>query len=189
MKTAAGYALCVLVLTLSYANAFAVEAAAPQTGTVENIPAEKTVAAKNLSYKTASASAEAKTTKSTAGDFPAMSHSDTGTGIIQVTFGLFVVLLIIAAAAWFARRFGHFQSTAGGTMRIVGGLHLGTRERLVVVQVGEEQLLLGVAPGRVSTLHVLPKPLTSTEPPAQQSQPIPGAFLNKLNAVLKKGGQ
>ncbi|KPJ89731.1 MAG: hypothetical protein AMJ53_15515 [Gammaproteobacteria bacterium SG8_11] len=115
-----------------------------------------------------------------------MSQPDVGTGLIQVTLGLFVVLLIIAAAAWFTRRFGYFQSTVGGNMRIIGGLHLGTRERLVVVQVGEEQLLLGVAPGRVSTLHVLAKPLNQDDVLSNRSQQSSGAFLDKLNAVLKR---
>ncbi|WP_455212790.1 flagellar biosynthetic protein FliO [Kaarinaea lacus] len=134
-----------------------------------------------------SSSVDGKRTKPLPGDFTVMSQPDVGTGVIQVTFGLFVVLLIIAAAAWFTRRFGHFQGTAGGAVRIVGGLHLGTRERLVVVQVGEEQLLLGVAPGRVSTLHVLSKPLHQDESVSSRNPHNSGAFLDKLNAVLKKG--
>lgn len=40
-------------------------------------------------------------------------------------------------------------------MRLMGGLSLGGREKLLVVEVGEIQLVLGVAPGRVQTLHVL----------------------------------
>ena len=118
-----------------------------------------------------------------------MSQPDVGTGIVQVTLGLFVVLLIIAAAAWFTRRFGHFQATAGGTLKIVGGLHLGARERLVVVQVGDQQLLLGVAPGRVSTLHVLSNPLDHSDANIHRSQSVPGSFRDKLNAVLKRESQ
>lgn len=131
---------------------------------------------------------ESKPARPTAGEFPAMSQPDMSTGVIQVTLGLFVVLLIIAAAAWFTRRFGHFQTTAGGTLRIVGGLHLGARERLVVVQVGDQQLLLGVAPGRISSLHVLDKPL-ETGATTGRNSPVSGAFLDKLNSVLKRQGQ
>jgi flagellar protein FliO/FliZ len=127
-----------------------------------------------------------KTDNPFAKEFPTVSQPDAGTGIVQVTLGLFVVLLIIAAAAWFTRRFGHFQATAGGTLRIVGGLHLGARERLVVVQVGDQQLLLGVAPGRVSTLHVLGSPLDQGDPNLHQGKSLPGSFREKLNAVLKR---
>jgi len=148
---------------------------------VEETP-NKSLVAKTL---TATTSSEGKTTKPLTGEF-SVSQPDVGTGLIQVTLGLFVVLLIIAAAAWFTRRFGYFQSTVGGNMRIIGGLHLGTRERLVVVQVGEEQLLLGVAPGRVSTLHVLAKPLNQDDVLSNRSQQSSGAFLDKLNAVLKR---
>lgn len=112
---------------------------------------------------------------------PVIAQPDMTSSLIQVTLGLLVVLLIIAAAAWFTRRFGQFQKTAGGNLQIIGGLHLSAREKLIIVQVGEEQLLLGVAPGRVSTLHVLPEPLTQ-----QNSHKTPGAsFVERLNAVMK----
>jgi flagellar protein FliO/FliZ len=112
---------------------------------------------------------------------PQIQQPDLTTGLLQVTLGLFVVLLVIAGAAWLTRRFGHFHMSAGGAVRIVGGLHLGAKERLVVVQVGEEQLLLGVAPGRVSTLHILDKPLQE----GQSQSPPAGNFLEKLNNALK----
>ena len=41
-------------------------------------------------------------------------------------------------------------------MRVVGGASVGTRERVVVVEVEDARLVLGVCPGRVQTLHVLP---------------------------------
>lgn len=115
-------------------------------------------------------------------ELPSIHQPDVGTGLIQVTLGLFVVLIIIGAAAWLTRRFGHFQTTAGGALRIVGGLHLSAREKLIVVQVGEEQLLLGVAPGRVSRLHVLSKPLSDTNEHIVQNS----SFLDKLNSALKR---
>lgn len=102
--------------------------------------------------------------------------------LIQVTLGLFVVLMIIGGAAWIARRFGHFQTGAHGSLRIIGGLHMGTRERIVLIQVGEKQLLLGVAPGRIQTLYVLDKPLTASE----DIKKAPIKFADRLAAVLKR---
>ncbi len=36
---------------------------------------------------------------------------------------------------------------------------MGSRERIVLLQVGEEQVLIGVSPGRINKLHVLNKPI------------------------------
>jgi flagellar protein FliO/FliZ len=182
--------LCILVLSLGSTVVLAENSVSPENTTSNKTIAEalphNIVREKPL---TEAALADAKTAKPLSGEFAVMSQPDVSTGIIQVTFGLFIVLLIIGAAAWFTRRFGHFQTTAGGALRIIGGLHLGTRERLVVVQVGDEQLLLGVAPGRVSTLHVLAKPMHQEELHSKRTQQVSGAFLDKLNAVLKRDGK
>ena len=195
MKRAISYALLVMVLSLGSAASLAKDTVFPQETTsdktssnsISKIPSDEKPAQQSLN---ASPAGGVKTAKPSPGEFSVMSQPDVGSGIIQVTLGLFVVLLIIAAAAWFTRRFGHLQSTSGGAMRIIGGLHLGTREKLVLVQVGDEQLLLGVAPGRVSALHVLAKPLHQDEPDGNRVRQVSGgAFLDKLNAVLKKDRQ
>lgn len=107
---------------------------------------------------------------------------DVTSSLLQVTLGLFVVLIVIAGAAWFARRFGHFNMAAKGNLRIVGGLSLGSRERIVLMQVGEQQILVGVAPGRINTLHVLETPIKLDEPTEFHKPNLAGAF----GAILKK---
>lgn len=77
----------------------------------------------------------------------------------QFVFGLVVVVGLILALAWMLRRMNHVQGSVQGRLRILAGLPLGSRERVVLLQVGDEQVLLGVSPGRVSRLHVLEKPL------------------------------
>ena len=42
-------------------------------------------------------------------------------------------------------------------IQVLGGVSLGPRERAVLISVQGQRLLLGVAPGRVQTLHVLGK--------------------------------
>jgi flagellar protein FliO/FliZ len=79
--------------------------------------------------------------------------------LIQTTLGLLVVLAVIGGVAWAFKRFGHFQAGMQGKMKVIGGVSLGARERVVLLQVGEQQLVLGVAPGRIQTLHVLDNPL------------------------------
>ncbi len=98
----------------------------------------------------------------------------------QLTLGMLLVLGLILGLAWVMKRSGRFQAAAGG-LRIVGGLSMGARERVVLIQAGETQLLLGVAPGRVQTLHVLDQPLPSRE------SSVAGGFSEQLARVLNKG--
>src|SRR5699024_9270303 len=84
--------------------------------------------------------------------------------LLQLVIGLVVVLAGIAALAWLMRRVGRFQSAAGDRLRVLGGLSVGTRERVVLIQAGEEQLLVGVASGQVRMLHVLKQPLPPPAP-------------------------
>ncbi len=104
-------------------------------------------------------------------------------GMAQVFLGLLLVIGMIVGVAWLARRFGNFQTAASGALRVVGGLSMGPRERVVLVQVGDQQLLLGVAPGRVSTLHVLDKPLVAAMPPGLEKD----TFAARLAGLLKQG--
>lgn len=76
--------------------------------------------------------------------------------VLQTIFGLAVVIALVFACAWLARRFG-FQSAARGTViRTIGGVSLGGKERVAVVEIGDTWLVLGAAPGNVRLLHALP---------------------------------
>ncbi|HKJ95943.1 MAG TPA: flagellar biosynthetic protein FliO [Gammaproteobacteria bacterium] len=79
--------------------------------------------------------------------------------LLRLTVGLAVVVGAIFLVSWILRRVGGVRGGANGQMRVLGGVAVGNRERVVLVQVGETQLLVGVAPGRVQTLHVLDKPI------------------------------
>jgi flagellar protein FliO/FliZ len=82
--------------------------------------------------------------------------------LLETLLGLFVVLACIAFLAWLLRRSGRFQATTNGEMKIITSLALGPRERAVLLQVGDQQLLLGVTSQHVQTLHVLDTPVSTT---------------------------
>ncbi len=110
---------------------------------------------------------------------PALS---TGAALWQGLLGLLVVLAILMAFFWLMRRFSPGQTGAQGVVKVVGGVMLGTREKLVVVEVGETWLLLGVGGGQVNTLHTLPRPQgVSAQAPRD---PLSG-FSDKLKEVLR----
>jgi flagellar protein FliO/FliZ len=77
--------------------------------------------------------------------------------LLQMIFGLAVVLAAIALSAWFARRMGVGGSKGTRLMKIVSSLSVGTKERVVVIEIGAQWMVLGVAPGRVSSLATLPR--------------------------------
>jgi len=80
-------------------------------------------------------------------------------GLAQVTLSLMLVLAAVFAAAWVVRRLRNFGRPGAGAINIIADVALGTKERAVLIQVGAQQLLVGVAPGRVNTLHVLAEPV------------------------------
>lgn len=92
--------------------------------------------------------------------------------VLQVLLGLALVLGMVFAAAWAIRRFNPNAATGGGVVRVIGGAAVGNRERVLVVEVADTWLVVGVAPGRVSQLHSLPRP---AQAPAASAPATPGA--------------
>ena len=76
-------------------------------------------------------------------------------GLLRVVLALGIVLVAVLGTAWMSRRMRGLTSVRGRSLEVLGQLSLGPRERAVLIRVGDQQLLLGVAPGSVSKLHVL----------------------------------
>lgn len=73
--------------------------------------------------------------------------------LVQMVIGLAIVIALLIACLWLIRHLSAPRGSAAATIKVLGATALGPRERLVLVRIGEEVLVLGVAPGRVSTLH------------------------------------
>jgi flagellar protein FliO/FliZ len=69
--------------------------------------------------------------------------------------GLVIVLGVFFLCVWGMRKLGGINVSGAEKMRMIGGLSLGMREKVVLLQVGQKQLVLGVTPGRIETLLVL----------------------------------
>jgi flagellar protein FliO/FliZ len=69
--------------------------------------------------------------------------------------GLVVVLSVFFLCVWGMRKLSGIAVSGTEKMRMVGGLTLGLREKVILLQVGKKQLVLGVTPGRIETLLVL----------------------------------
>jgi len=77
--------------------------------------------------------------------------------LLQTLFALIVVLGVLGALAWFLKRYGPKAGIGSANLRVVGSLNLGGRERLLVVEVGNQWIVVGASPGRVNALATMPK--------------------------------
>jgi flagellar protein FliO/FliZ len=117
-----------------------------------------------------------------ANELPAVAGVSTFGALFQGLLGLAVVLAALVGFFWFLRRFSPGQTGAQGVVKVVGGVMLGPRERLVVVEVGDTWLLVGVGGGQVTPLHNMPRPAGYVPPVAGD---LPG-FADKLKDFLPK---
>jgi len=104
--------------------------------------------------------------------------------LIETLLGLLLVLAIIAFLAWLLRKTGQFQTSANSEMHIVASLALGPRERAILLQVGKEQILVGVTPQQVQKLHVLEEPINTANKQSNSS-----SFADKLQQMMQQKGK
>ena len=105
-------------------------------------------------------------------------------GMLQMLPALGLVLALILVLAWLAKRTSVGRAAIGGALRIVADKSVGTRERVVVVEIAGQWLVLGVAPGQVRTLTQMARPEpTGTDAPESATKPPFAAWLER---ALKK---
>ncbi|MGN8274062.1 flagellar biosynthetic protein FliO [Pseudomonas sp. SMV71] len=125
--------------------------------------------------------AEPAATAATAVAAPAVGSGVAGQ-LAQLVLGLLLVLGLIFFLAWLLRRVQQAGPAGKGqVIDIVGSRALGPRDRLVLVQVGNEQILLGLSPGSITALHVLKEPVQV--PSTEQASP---EFAQRLMELLGK---
>jgi flagellar protein FliO/FliZ len=115
-----------------------------------------------------------------------VSHATGIGGLGEVAFALIVVLAAIFLVAWLVRRMRIVGNRVGGAIDVLATVQLGQKERAVLLKVGTTQILIGVAPGQVNTLHVLTEPLELTKPPVGASGDSGNAFRTILMRSLGK---
>ncbi len=116
---------------------------------------------------------------------PAAAAAPAGSGMAaqlgQLAIGLLLVVGLIFVLAWLLRRVQQLGPRSGQVIKLVASQALGPRDRLVLVQVGGEQILLGISAGRITPLHVLKEPVQLAD--AQTASP---EFAQRLMELLGK---
>ncbi len=105
--------------------------------------------------------------------------------IFQIVAALLVVLIMIVGAGWMMKRFGSLGGVSNGNLKVVAGITVGQREKIVIVQAGEVQVLIGISPGNVRTLHVLEKNISSEGDLESRNKNSKG-FINHLKQQVDK---
>lgn len=100
---------------------------------------------------------------------------------MQIIFSLLLVLAVIALVAWMLKRMNAIQQGSGNLLKVLSATSIGQRERLVLVEVKDTWLVIGVGPGQIRTLHTLDRPEDFT--PDDKSAEKKG-FANILSNAL-----
>jgi flagellar protein FliO/FliZ len=119
-----------------------------------------------MSLSAAAAAADAAPAVSSAGS------------LLQVFIGLVAVLLLIFGTAWVAKRLGVARGGSSNLLHVISSVSVGARERVVMVEIGDNWLVVGVAAGSVNALMTLPK--------GESLPAAPAAFNSSFAANLKQ---
>ena len=127
---------------------------------------------------------------------PAPVAMSTATGpaagsLIQTIFALCLVLALLAALAWFMKRYGPKAQAGTAHVKLVGALNLGGRERIMVVEVGDQWIVVGASPGRVNALATMPRQIgiaadAAPDATLQPHQPSASSFAAWLKQTIDK---
>ena len=102
--------------------------------------------------------------------------------LLQVS-GALIAIIALILAAWLVKRLGFAPKRTGvNGLKISASASLGARERVVVVDVEDARLVLGVTAGQINLLHKLP--------PSAPTEEIPQTdFQSVMKNLLKRGGR
>lgn len=100
--------------------------------------------------------------------------------ILSIFLSLLLVIAIIFALAYIMRRFNVAQA-GNGQMKVVASMMAGQKEKIMVIEVGDQQFMLGVTAHNINHLATLDTPLQNTKAnPSTSEQTSQLNFQQKL---------
>lgn len=76
--------------------------------------------------------------------------------LMQMTISLFIVILLIFVLSWFLRKFGQFPNKVNQSVKVISSFSVGSKERVMLLEIDNQRILIGVAHGSVQKLHTYP---------------------------------
>ncbi len=95
---------------------------------------------------------------------PVGQHAASAPGLFGAVLALLAVLALVFGLGWLLKRLPGSGFRPADGMKLVASLSVGAKERVVVVEVNGQQLLLGVTAGSINALHTLSEPLPPPAP-------------------------
>lgn len=106
------------------------------------------------------------------------SQSDAVATLATMGIGLLVVVALIFGCAWLIRRMNGLTGMNSGAMKVISVMALGARERIALIDVAGTQILVGITPSSIRTLHVFDEPVVAP------GQAVNGDFAKKLQSLM-----
>ncbi len=89
-----------------------------------------------------------------------------GGELLNMGLSILIVIAAILLLGWFYSKSRSLNSSGDDIINVVATRSLGPKERLMVIEVADLQVLLGMTTAGIRTLHVFDKPLAVPEPRA-----------------------
>ncbi|RTL57777.1 MAG: flagellar biosynthetic protein FliO [Rhodocyclaceae bacterium] len=121
---------------------------------------------------------------------PAGASPDLGASLAQLGVGFALVVALLFGCLWLLKRITSPQGRSTGLMKVVSSLAIGPRERVVLMEVGDQWLLVGVGPGHISKLGEIPRqalPDSPANPAPEFSAWLKRAMEHRLGKAGDKG--
>ena len=106
-------------------------------------------------------------------------QSNYAADVAKIAAYLLFIVAFIFVLSWLLKKFGRFQHSSLGNLKVVDTILVGAREKILLIEVGANQIMVGVSPGHIRTLYVLDKPI----PIIQKQTPT---FLNLALKLQEK---
>lgn len=97
----------------------------------------------------------------------------------RMVISLIVVIGILIMLAVVFKKFGLTRLQSNLPFKIIGAMNVGTNQRIMVIEVGEEWVVLGVTPQQISKITSMPRQETDLIDQATMPAWMQKAFMKK----------
>ena len=102
--------------------------------------------------------------------------------LMKTIFSLLFVLGLIVLVVWLLKHTMQGFAVQSNNIRVVDAIAIGAKERVVLIDIGDTRLVLGVAPGQITKLHEMPRPHSS---PSESEETLESEkFVTKLKQMI-----
>lgn len=110
-------------------------------------------------------------------------HVTSNTNATTMILSLLIVLMVVAVSAYILKKFQVTTQGSNQCLKVISSIHIGAKERVIIVQVAKKQLVLGVTANQITLLDTLNEPLESTK---NTTESFDKSVISRLNKSFKK---